>query len=97
MSSVPADAASPTTEAAAESTRGQLFGRGQRAVTTGIVLLITLVAFEGMGVGTAMPAVVADLGAVTLYAWPFVGFLARRCSAPCWAGAGATRADRARR
>lgn len=55
---------------------GQLFGPGRRAVTTGIVLLITLVAFEGMGVGTAMPAVVADLGAVTLYSWPFVAFLA---------------------
>ena len=40
------------------------------------MLLVTLVAFEGMGVGTAMPAVVADLGAVTLYAWPFVAFLA---------------------
>lgn len=58
------------------SVRSQLFGRGRRAVTTGIVLLVTLVAFEGMGVGTAMPAVVADLGAVTLYAWPFVAFLA---------------------
>jgi MFS family permease len=58
------------------SVRSLLFGRGQRAVTTGIVLLITLVAFEGMGVGTAMPAVVADLGAVTLYAWPFVTFMA---------------------
>jgi MFS family permease len=62
--------------AAAPSVRAQLFGRGQRAVTTGIVLLITLVAFEGMGVGTAMPAVVADLGAVTQYAWPFVTFIA---------------------
>ncbi|HVH24748.1 MAG TPA: MFS transporter [Pseudonocardia sp.] len=78
MSSVPAaepDAAPPT-GAADRSVRAQLFGPGQRAVTTGIVLLITLVAFEGMGVGTAMPAVVADLGAVTLYAWPFVAFLA---------------------
>jgi MFS family permease len=78
MSSVPAaepDAAPPT-DAADRSVRGQLFGPGRRAVTTGIVLLVTLVAFEGMGVGTAMPAVVADLGAVTLYAWPFVAFLA---------------------
>jgi MFS family permease len=74
MSAEP-DAVSPPTDAD-ESTRGQLFGPGQRAVTTGIVLLVTLVAFEGMGVGTAMPAVVADLGAVTLYAWPFVAFLA---------------------
>ena len=81
MSSVPAaepDAVLPTAsdDTATRSVRGQLFGRGQRAVTTGIVLLVTLVAFEGMGVGTAMPAVVADLGALTLYAWPFVAFLA---------------------
>lgn len=64
------------TSATTPSVRSLLFGRGQRGVTAGIVLLITLVAFEGMGVGTAMPAVVADLGAVTLYAWPFVAFVA---------------------
>jgi MFS family permease len=29
-----------------------------------------------MGVGTAMPAVIADLGAVSAYAWPLVTFLA---------------------
>ncbi|NMH79643.1 MFS transporter [Pseudonocardia xinjiangensis] len=29
-----------------------------------------------MGVGTAMPALVADIGAVSLYAWPFVAFMA---------------------
>ncbi|MDQ4010587.1 MAG: MFS transporter, partial [Actinomycetota bacterium] len=29
-----------------------------------------------MGVGTAMPALVADLGAIPLYAWPFVSFMA---------------------
>jgi MFS family permease len=40
------------------------------------VLLISLVAFESMGVGTAMPALVRDLGAVSLYAWPFVAFMA---------------------
>src|SRR3954462_4322416 len=74
MSAEP-DAVPPPTDAS-DSTRGQLFGPGQRAVTIGIVLLVTLVAFEAMGVGTAMPALVADLGAVTLYAWPFVTFLA---------------------
>jgi MFS family permease len=35
-----------------------------------------MVAFEAMGVGTAMPALVADLGALSLYAWPFVAFMA---------------------
>ena len=58
------------------STREELFGSSQRAVTVGIVLLISLVAFENMGVGTAMPALVADLGTVSSYAWPFVAFIA---------------------
>ncbi|WP_308282517.1 MFS transporter [Pseudonocardia nigra] len=56
--------------------RAELFGPSRRATTTGLVLLISLVAFESMGVGTAMPALVADLGAVALYAWPFVAFMA---------------------
>lgn len=56
--------------------RDELFGPRRRAVTLGIVLLISLVAFEQMGVGTAMPAVVAELGTVADYAWPFVAFIA---------------------
>jgi MFS family permease len=56
--------------------RTELFGPHRRATTIGIVLLISLVAFEAMGVGTAMPALVADLGGVALYAWPFVSFMA---------------------
>ena len=65
--------ATPTTP---PSVRAELFGPERRATTVGLVLLISLVAFEAMGVGTAMPALVADLGAVTLYSWPFVTFLA---------------------
>ncbi len=58
------------------SVREELFGPTQRAVTVGIVLLITLVAFENMGVGTAMPALIADLGSVSQYGWPFLAFIA---------------------
>jgi MFS family permease len=61
---------------ASTSVRDELFGPSRRASTVGIVLLISLIAFEAMGVGTAMPALVADLGAVSLYAWPFVSFMA---------------------
>ncbi|WP_245585653.1 MFS transporter [Pseudonocardia asaccharolytica] len=56
--------------------RTELFGPARRATTIGLVLLISLIAFEAMGVGTAMPAIVADLGAVSHYAWPFVAFMA---------------------
>jgi MFS family permease len=56
--------------------RSELFGPSRRTTTVGVLLLISMVAFEAMGVGTAMPALVADLGAVPLYAWPFVAFMA---------------------
>ncbi len=56
--------------------RSALFGPGRRATTVGLVLLTLVTAFEAMGVGTAMPAVIADLGAVSAYGWPFSAFLA---------------------
>ena len=56
--------------------RSDLFGPSRRMTTIGLLLLVSMVAFEAMGVGTAMPALVADIGAVSLYAWPFVAFMA---------------------
>lgn len=56
--------------------RTELFGPSRRATTLGVVLLVLMVAFEAMGVSTAMPALVAELGALSLYAWPFVAFMA---------------------
>jgi MFS family permease len=58
------------------SVRGELFGPHRRATTIGVLLLVLMVAFEAMGVGTAMPALVAELGTVSLYALPFVAFMA---------------------
>jgi len=58
------------------SVREELFGPGHRPVTIGLVLLISLIAFENMGVSTAMPALVADLATTSAYAWPFVTFVA---------------------
>lgn len=56
--------------------RGELFGSSRHSTTLGVLLLISMVAFEAMGVGTAMPALVASLGVLALYAWPFVAFMA---------------------
>ena len=42
-----------------------------RPLTIGIVALITLVAFEGIGASTAMPAVATDLGILGDYTWAF--------------------------
>jgi MFS family permease len=46
----------------------------RRLLTTGIVGLITAVAFEGMAVPTVLPATVDDLGGLSLYGWAFAAF-----------------------
>ncbi|MBW8482933.1 MFS transporter [Actinomadura parmotrematis] len=42
-----------------------------RTATTGIVLVVTLLAFEAMSVGTVMPVLARDLDGLPLYAWGF--------------------------
>lgn len=53
-----------------------LWAPDRRGPTLGIVLLVTLGAFEDLGVNTAMPRLVADLHGGDLYSWPFATFLA---------------------
>ena len=48
---------------------------GLRALTIGLVLTVTLVAFEALAVATALPAAEDDLGDVQLYGWVFSAFL----------------------
>lgn len=50
--------------------RGVL-GAGLRGATLGIVMVVTLLAFESMAVGTVMPLVADDLNGLSLYAWGF--------------------------
>ncbi|MFI7126570.1 MFS transporter [Nonomuraea sp. NPDC050153] len=56
-----------------ESTR--ILSPEYRTATVGIVLVITLVAFEGMSVGVVMPAVARELNALDLYGISFSAFL----------------------
>jgi MFS family permease len=46
-----------------------------RRTTAGLLTLVTLIAFEAMAVGTAMPTAVAELDGLAWYAWPFSAFL----------------------
>lgn len=50
--------------------RGEL-----RPLTIGIVSLITLMAFEGIGSATAMPVVARELNALSAYTWSFNAFV----------------------
>ena len=53
---------------------GGLFSPGRRALTAGLVMTITLVAFEALAVATVMPLVRRELGSLELYGWVFSAF-----------------------
>ncbi|MDX3189258.1 MFS transporter [Streptomyces sp. MN03-5084-2B] len=55
--------------------RSVLWNAEHRLTTIALLLVVTLVAFESMGVATAMPTLVADLHGRSLYSWPFTIFL----------------------
>jgi MFS family permease len=57
------------------STVPGVFDRAHRRTTVGLLMLVTLIAFEAMAVGTAMPTAVAELDGLAWYAWPFSAFL----------------------
>ncbi len=52
-----------------------IWDAAHRRTTIGLLTLVTLVAFEAMAVGTAMPRAVAELDGVAWYAWTFSAFL----------------------
>ncbi|GLW64500.1 MFS transporter [Actinomadura rubrobrunea] len=66
-----ASAAEGKAAGAGAASAGRLLDRGHRAVTAGIVLVVTLLAFEAMAVGTVMPVTARDLDGLELYAWAF--------------------------
>lgn len=73
--------------APAPETRLSLLRGRFRTPTLAIVLIITLLAFEAMAVGTVMPVVVGELGGLQLYAWGFSAFLISSLLANVAAGA----------
>ena len=46
-----------------------------RGLTTGLVLTVSVVAFEALAVATVLPATAGDLGGVSLYGWAFSAFM----------------------
>ncbi|MCU1371068.1 MAG: Multidrug transporter [Ilumatobacteraceae bacterium] len=53
---------------------GGLFAPQRRNLVVGLVLTVTLVAFEAMAIAAIMPDVKDDLGGLGLYGWVFSGF-----------------------
>jgi MFS family permease len=47
----------------------------QRRLTAGIVLMVSLTAFEALAVATILPAAIGDIGGVRFYGWAFSSFM----------------------
>jgi MFS family permease len=73
MSSVTVPLANADTRVDAIAPDG-VWAPARRRLTTGLVLTITLVAFEALAIATVMPVVSDDLGGLGLYGWVFSGF-----------------------
>jgi MFS family permease len=58
----------------ATETHPGLWSARHRTLTVGLVLTVTLVAFEGLAVATIMPEVARELGGFALYGWVFAAF-----------------------
>lgn len=63
-----------------------MWAQDHRNFTIGMVLLVTLVAFEAMGLATALPTMVHELHGEAWYSWPFTVFLAASVIATVLAG-----------
>ena len=64
---------------------------GRRLLTSGLILLVTLVASESLAIATVMPLVERDLGDLALYGWVFSGFFLRNLLGIVAAGRAADR------
>jgi MFS family permease len=53
---------------------GGLFSPARRTLTAGLVMTITLIAFEALAIAAVMPVVSTELGGLDLYGWVFSAF-----------------------
>lgn len=66
-----------TTQAAADlrSIAAAIWGPARRYLTIGLILTVSMAAFESLAVATVLPAVVTDIGGLNWYGWVFSGFM----------------------
>ena len=60
---------------ASSTSPGGVWAPERRALTVGLVLAVTLVAFEALAIATILPVVSRHLGDLRLYGWVFSAFL----------------------
>ena len=56
-------------------TAESIFGARYRVTTVGVLLLMTIIAFEALAVATALPTAARSLHGLRSYGWAFTGFL----------------------
>ncbi|HTC85771.1 MAG TPA: MFS transporter, partial [Candidatus Acidoferrum sp.] len=69
------DSQTPASAAAVDVVGHGLWSPARRPLTGGLVLSITLVAFEALAVSTVLPVVARELGGLDLYGWVLSAFL----------------------
>src|SRR5512135_3558763 len=69
-------AADPQTDSAtAADAAGTVWGPDRRNLTIGLILTVSMAAFESLAVATVLPATVKDIGGLEWYGWVFSGFM----------------------
>ena len=69
-----------------------VFAPRYRAMSVGVLMSVTVVAFQALGVGTVMPAVARELGGLEHYGWAFSAFMLASLVGSVAAGQDADRA-----
>jgi MFS family permease len=69
-----------------------VFAPRYRAMSVGVLMSVTVVAFQSLGVGTVMPAVARELGGLQHYGWAFSAFMLASLIGSVAAGQDADRA-----
>jgi len=63
-----------------------VWGPDQRRLTVGLILTVSMTAFEALAVATSLPATLRDLGGLTYYGWAFSAFMLANLVSICVAG-----------
>lgn len=68
-----------------------IWDAGHRALSIGLILTVSMAAFEALAVATILPATVGDIGGLSLYGWVFSTFMLAEIVAISAAGRAADR------
>ena len=71
---------------------GSVFAPRYRSMSVGVLMSVTIVAFQSLGVGTVMPAVARELHGLERYGWAFSAFMLASVVGSVAAGQDADRA-----